>query len=513
MTSGVGDKRPASALDTTARPPSLADDATAAAADAARHRSQHLARHRLVLAELGLAIDRRAQLEDKGIRPRVEVKALTATRREDFMAAVGISAGDAPAAKHLHHIEKFRFKPAVADAAATLPAALQSSRPLDTLGLELPARNEPHTIDIERYLSNRLSTVALQKVKQLGAEFFFGGAAELKAWSTAQGWTVQGSIGAPNSNDFVYLQRGSEEKVMITGVLSQARLKHTVLQLHYAGIDTARLSLRGDLESLQAATLGRLAERLATLPDVPEKLCFFGARRQVSQALQRLMAEGGLPGATLSAPTSVVVDSFAFDHMTLQLPGRELLVIGMRMPNGDLADGSVGALLDSGVGTLVMCGAGGALQPDLQVGDYLEIDAAVRDGDQPAADAPVPASTSTLTPSPTPTPARLPAPEGAKRGGTNITVDSPLEETEAWLADAATRADCVDVESVHVFRALARHQAAHPEAGVQVVAGLFISDVVGEQPLAEKISSGDAYAGLGAFIGGVLDSVLAQPRA
>jgi hypothetical protein len=53
MTSGVGDKRPASALDTTARPPSLADDATAAAADAARHRSQHLARHRLVLAEPG----------------------------------------------------------------------------------------------------------------------------------------------------------------------------------------------------------------------------------------------------------------------------------------------------------------------------------------------------------------------------------------------------------------------------------------------------------------------------
>ena len=496
MTSGVGDKRPSSALDAPARQPSLADEAAAAAADAARHRSQHLARHRLVLAELGLAIDRRAQLEDKGIRPRAEVKALTATRRADFFAAVGGPAGDVPAAKHLHHIEKFRFKPVVPGDAPALPAALQSSRPLDAQALDLPARDQPHTIDIGRYLANRLSSVALQKVGQLGAEFFFGSAAELQAWSTANGWTVQGSIGAPNSNDFVYLQRGSGEKVMITGVVSHARLKHTVLQLHYAGIDPSTLSVRGDLESLQAATLGRLADRLATLPDVPDKLCFFGARRQVSQALQRLLAEGGLPDAQLSAPASVVVDSFAFDHMRLQLPDRELLVIGMRMPNGDLAEGSVGALLDSGVGTLVMCGAGGALRPDLQVGDYLEIDAALRDDGEPPADMPP----------------RLPAPEGAKRGGVNITVDSPLEETQAWLADATARADCVDVESVHVFRAFARHRAEHPEAGTQLVAGLFISDVVGKHPLEEKISSGDAYAGLSAFIGGALNTVLAHPR-
>lgn len=496
MTSGVGSKRPATALDATARPPSLADEATAAVASAARHRSDQQARHRLVMAELGLANDRRAQLEDKGIRPRAEVKALTATRRADFFAAVGGVAGDLPGAKHLHHIEKFRFKPAVPGDTTALPAALQSSHPLDTLALALPPRDAPHTIDIGRYLANRLSSVALQKVGQLGAEFFLGSAAELQAWSKQQGWTVQGSIGAPNSNDFVYLQRGSEEKVMIAGVVSHARLKHTALQLHYAGIDTTRLSVRGDVESLQAATLGRLADRLATLPDVPDRLCFFGARRQVSQALERLIAEGGLPDARLSAPTSVVVDSFAFDHMTLKLPDRELVVIGMRMPNGDLAEGSVGALLGSGVGTLVMCGAGGALRPDLQLGDYLEIDAAMRDDGRPPAGMPP----------------RLPAPEGAHRGGVNITVDSPLEETEAWLADASARADCVDVESVHVFRAFARHQAEHPEAGAQLVAGLFISDVVGKHPLEEKISSGDAYAGLGTFIGGVLNTVLARAR-
>ena len=496
MTSGVGSKRPSSALDATARPPGLADEAAAAVAHAARHRSEKMARQRLVMAELGLANDRRAQLEDKGIRPRAEVKALTASRRADFFAAVGGVAEDMPGAKHLHHIEKFRFKPVVPGDIPALPAALRSSRPLDTRALDLPPLGEPHTIDVGRYLANRLSSVALQKMAHLGAEYFLGSAAELQAWSQEQGWTVQGSIGAPNSNDFVYLQRGDEEKVMITGVVSHARLKHTALQLHYAGIDTNTLSVRGDLESLQAATLGRLAERLAALPDAADKLCFFGARRQVSQALQRLMAAGALPDATLSAPASVVVDSFAFDHMRLQLPDRELLVIGMRMPNGDLAEGSVGALLASGVGTLVMCGAGGALRPDLQVGDYLEIDAAIRDDGR----------------APPGMPPRLPAPAGAHRGGVNITVDSPLEETQAWLADASARADCVDVESVHVLRAFARHQAAHPEAGAQLVAGLFISDVVGKHPLEEKISSGDAYAGLGGFIEGVLHSVLAQPR-
>ena len=82
----------------------------------------------------------------------------------------------------------------------------------------------------------------------------------------------------------------------------------------------------------------------------------------------------------------------------------------------------------------------------------------------------------------------------------------------ASALDATARADCVDMESVPVLRAFARHQAEHPEAGAQLVAGLFISDVVGKHPLEEKISSGDACAGLGAFIGGVLNSVLAQPR-
>jgi hypothetical protein len=472
----------------------LAEAAAAAAASAARHRSEHLARQRLVLAEMGLANDRRTQLDDKGIRPRAPLKALTATRREDFLAAVGGAPGDV----RLHHIEKFRLKPlepAGADALAMpLPEALNESRPLDTLSLHLPGRDEPHTLDIERYLSNRLSTVAVQKVDQLGAEFFFGSNAELQAWSAQEGWSVQGLLGSPSSSNFVYLQRGSEEKVMITGVISQSRLKHQVLQLHFAGIDTTRLTLRGDMEALQAATLGRLAERLGTLPDVPDKLCFFGARRTVSEKLQQLMADGGLPDAQLSAPTSCFVDSFAFDHMTLQLPDRELLVIGMRMPSGDLAGGSVSALLNSGVGTLVMCGAGGALRQDLQVGDYIEIDAALRDDDELATD----------------TSARLPAPEGAKRGGVNITVDSPLEETQAWLADASTRADSVDPECVHVFRAFAQHRAEHPEAGPRLVAGLFVSDVVGHQPLGEKISSGGAYAELGAFIEGVLNTVLAR---
>jgi hypothetical protein len=296
----------------------------------------------------------------------------------------------------------------------------------------------------------------------------------------------------------VYLQRGSEEKMLLTGVVSRARLAHQVLQLHFAGIDAATIQLRGDIEALRAATLGRLAELLDELPDVPDKLCFFGARRLVTQNIRRLLEERLVPGVRLSSASTRVVDSFAFDHMTLDLPDRRVLLLAFRMPNGDLAQGCVDALLDHGVGTLVMCGAGGALDARARIGDYLEIGSAYRAGE-------------CLEPPPE---VLLPAPESAnmRRSTVNITVDSPLEETAAWLAQAAVRADCVDVESAHIFRSFAAYRAAHPDSGARLVAGLFVSDVVGHQPLEEKISSADTYAGLGRFIGGVLADLGLLPR-
>lgn len=495
----------------SARPAAPAGEPAAASSSASEHAAssgrgdaEYQARHRLMLADLGLAANRIAQLEDRGLRPRARVPTMTARGRADFLTAVGEHAGDS----RLHHIEKFKLKPPPgvgtpqADAASVVLApALWWSRGVEELGLVLPPRDVAHTIDVAKYVATRLPQVAIDKIRAVGAEIFFGSADELQAWCAQSGWAARGQFGSPSSSEFVYLQRGSEEKMVITGIVSRARLTHQVLQLHFAGIDTATLQLRGKIEELQAATLGRLVQRLGELPDVPEKICFFGARRQVSQSIRRLLQDDAMPGAKLSATSTCVVDSFAFDHMTLELPDdRRVLLIGFRMPNGDLAEGSVSALLGSGVGTLVMCGAGGALDTRARIGDYLQIDAAFRDGEHlgPSADA------------------MLPAPDGAatRRNVINITVDSPLEETEAWLDDAVTHADCVDVETAHVFRAFEAHAESHPDSGARLLAGLFVSDVVGQHPLTEKISSGDAYAGLDRFIGDVLSGQgLGLPRA
>jgi len=483
--------------------PAAASGGTSAHAEGSgRGDAEYQARHRLMLADLGLAANRLAQLEDRGLRPRARVPAMTTRVRTDFLAAVGEHAGD----PRLHHIEKFKLKPPpgtpqAGAASVVLAPALWWSRGVEELGLVLPPRDVAHTMDVAKYVATRLPQVAIDKIQAVGAEIFFGSADELQTWCAQSGWAARGQFGSPSSSEFVYLQRGSEEKMIITGIVSRARLAHQVLQLHFAGIDTATLQLRGNIEALQTATLGRLEQRLAELPEVPEKICFFGARRQVSQSIRRLLQDDAMPGAKLSATSTCVVDSFAFDHMTLELPDdRRVLLMGFRMPNGDLAQGSVSALLGSGVGTLVMCGAGGALDAQARIGDYLQIDAALRDGEHlgPTADA------------------MLPAPEGAttRRSVVNITVDSPLEETEAWLADAVKHADCVDVETAHVFRAFEDHAASHPDSGARLLAGLFVSDVVGQHPLTEKISSGDAYAGLDRFIGDVLSGQgLGLPRA
>ncbi|MFC0139594.1 hypothetical protein ACFFJN_05650 [Erwinia mallotivora] len=76
----------------------------------------------------------------------------------------------------------------------------------------------------------------------------------------------------------------------------------------------------------------------------------------------------------------------------------------------------------------------------------------------------------------------------------NVTVDSPLQETQRWLEDNKDTGN-VDVETAHILRAL-----TEARSNVKVLPGLFVSDVVGEHPLEGKISTADAYQKLPEFV-------------
>merc|ERR1711865_466860 len=85
-----------------------------------------------------------------------------------------------------------------------------------------------------------------------------------------------------------------------------------------------------------------------------------------------------------------------------------------------------------------------------------------------------------------------------------ITVESPLEETKLWLEESLQIYNCVDVETYHICKAIVDREVSKHSPAMQIVAGLFVSDVVGEHALDQKIDVENAYPNLGTFITGLL---------
>src|SRR5207245_11518617 len=118
-----------------------------------------------------------------------------------------------------------------------------------------------------------------------------------------------------------------------------------------------------------------------------------------------------------------------------------------------------------------MRGAGGRLSGESQVGDYMLLNNS-RYGNEIITIK----SDNILVPK---------SPLFSKeRTTSNITVDSPLQETQRWMEENCS-IGCVDVESAHILRALNESGAS-----TTLTPGLFVSDVIVAHPLEGKISNG-----------------------
>lgn len=186
---------------------------------------------------------------------------------------------------------------------------------------------------------------------------------------------------------------------------------------------------------------------------------------------------------------TVEIGPFKYSYASAIINGREVGVLGMRMPNGDLAGQATEALLKNNVKKIIMVGAGGALESTSHVGEYQIFEESSYLDQQ----AKIPKVQQVNI--------KLPA-SLAKKKQNNITVDSPLVENQAWLRKVGPQhLSSVDVETYHIVSAFRKHA----KVGQKILCGIFNSDVVGEHPLVEKIDPSNAWVRLPNIISAVFD--------
>ncbi|MCC6137901.1 MAG: hypothetical protein IT287_04665 [Bdellovibrionaceae bacterium] len=366
----------------------------------------------------------------------------------------------------------------------------------------LPTLSEPHTIPVDSYLASRVSSGAVEAIKNYGCEFFCGDNQEkmLNHYKNI-GFDKCYQISSNTSTKvFLFTSTNTDEsRVVMSGIKSTTRVRHQLLQLHFSEVDVEKIKMVGSIYDLKQQEITALKNALTSLPAADAKILYIGGRWRITEQIARYINK--LPEDLDEAeayktvsPVTREVGGFIFDTVETVQAGKKYLFSALRMPNGDLAYDSTKAFLESGFSHVIMCGAGGSTFGTAAVGDYVALNQSSYHEE-----------TITL--------------EGVKFGSlvslkffkqeemTNTTVDSPLVETQAWLnTSKEEKINTVDVETAHIFRAIKESQVQNMP--VSVTAGMFISDVVGEDPLDGKIGSRGTFKQLPKFVFSTLSSIL-----
>ena len=366
---------------------------------------------------------------------------------------------------------------------------------------------KPHTMNVEKYLENRVPHEVLQKVKIAAkfekVEFFLGSVGEMEAFY--QPLKYKGALVSPTSTQFHLLINPSnpkEYKIILTGFASQTRINHQLLQFKFAGLsqdELEKITIRGTIDAQFGAELNALGESMKEFKGL-KKVCMLGMRwlpmALVSKKIHSDTSKGDgsdqyINDLYLKLNTkSHTYGSLSYDTVKLkQMDGTDVVIIAFRMPNGDYAGKVTDQLIQSGVESFMLIGAGGSLQQTSGVGGYQMINSSTY------------GETTLTIPEELKGKLDLDGTAIPSVEGSNITVDSPLEENQEWLDSARGTASSVDVESFHILNSIVKRQQDSRYGNLKVIAGLFNSDVVGDHPLEEKISTENAYVHMEEFLG------------
>ncbi|WP_205395155.1 hypothetical protein [Vibrio tetraodonis] len=357
--------------------------------------------------------------------------------------------------------------------------------------VKLPSRDVEHTVNIDAYLANRLPSGLVDLISKHGAEFFLFNSSDQDAANhyKSQGFDTCFKVSSPTSTRFYLLKnhQTSETKVIVSGIGSHTRLKHQILQFHFSGIDvTTKLTSIGSIDTLKASSIKRLKSQLAQI-QADEKILYIGARWKVMESIANkiynLSGENEGEGYKKLTPHNHKIGPFTFDEVTITNNGKTVSIAALRMPNGELSYDAVKTFAESGFNKIVMCGAGGRIAGDAQVGDYIHLNHSYYEENAVNL-----SNTEVLIPS-----------EFLRINTTacsNTTVDSPLIETKSWLAQQKeTKVATVDVETAHIFNAV-----NDSPCSITIIPGIFVSDIVGEHPLEDKISGNGADKHIDEFV-------------
>lgn len=365
---------------------------------------------------------------------------------------------------------------------------------------------KPHTIDPKKYLSNRVPETVLIELRKAAAaeksEVFIGSSEDMNKFYHPLVYTL--SLNSPTSTTFSIFTNPDDPKdykIIIGGITSKTRLNHQMLQFRFAGFspeDITKIRVRGSFDNLYTNELEYLRDSLKEFQGIPI-VCFFGGRwfpmAYISKKIHPDIDQGNDEASlaklynTLN-PKRHTTASLNYDLVKVsQEDGSEIVLMGLRMPNGSYAGKVTDQLLKYGVNSLIMMGAGGSLSSESGVGSYQFLKSSVYYQEEVTL-----SSEEKITPDFTNT--TLLASEDAR----NITVDSPLVETKEWLDTSKSFAKSVDVETFHIMKSIVAHNTQHPDNKAKIVAGIFNSDVVGDHPLEEKIDANNAYIHLEPFV-------------
>ena len=372
--------------------------------------------------------------------------------------------------------------------------------------------NQPHLTPIDQYLSIRLSLtirLMINKANHQGrnTEIFIGSENQMFYFYTNIGYELIANLNTNSSLQY-YLFAKKENpklnKIIILGVGNETKLNHLLLQLKLGGIDLDKVIIRGNIENSFSENQLKLEAIINSLENEIDTV-FIGNRSLILKEYAKMKYPNEMKKATNENESEKIAEKllkeyhnlktykigegvFKFSSFEINVGNKSILIICFRMPNGNLAQIATEILITKGTNRLVMLGAGGSLSQLSSVGSYQLIKSASYNNNSIlVSDLNVKEISIDLS--------EIPLLENAS----NITLDSPLLETRNWLMQVKnSKLTCVDVETYHIFKGIQNRQKLVKQ--IELLAGIFISDVVGERPLIEKIKSLNTWNHLPKFL-------------
>ena len=371
---------------------------------------------------------------------------------------------------------------------------------------------EPHMIPINQYLDVRLSQtirLLISKVNKNGrnTEIFIGSEDLMIYYYKNLGFERIAYL-KTNSSLKYYLfsncENPSLNKIVILGVGNETKLNHLLLQLKLGEVNLDKIIIRGHLEDAIYENqqkfndiIGNFKEEINTVFMGNRSLILLEfAKRKYPIEFKTAsnendaekIAENLLKKHHNLKTFNIGEGVYKFSCFELNIASKKELIICFRMPNGSLARIVTETLIRKGVHHFVTLGAGGSLSSLSRVGSYQLIKSTsylnnhilfselnIKEMNVNLSEIPL------------------------IKNGNNITLDSPLIETRNWLFKVQNdKLTSVDVETYHIIKGI--QNCVKLAKNVEFLIGIFISDVIGDCPLIEKIKSRKTWTHLPEFL-------------